>query len=68
MMNDDDTGRSRTIWDEMMMLRMSVSAIRKAQGKPNPSDYEANTAQYEMVVNDYVDDLERAMRAAWPDR
>ncbi|MFP3710419.1 hypothetical protein SB783_41295, partial [Paraburkholderia sp. SIMBA_009] len=48
------------------MLRMSVSAIRKAQGKPNPSDYEANTAQYEMVVNDYVDDLERAMRAAWP--
>lgn len=68
MMNDDDTGRSRAMWDEMTMLCTSVSAIRKAQGKRNPSDCEANTVEYEKVVNDYVDDLERAMREAWWDR
>lgn len=68
MTNDDDTGRSRAMWDEMMMLCKRVSAIRKAQGKLNPSDCEANTAEYEKVVNDYVDDLERAMRNSWLDR
>lgn len=64
MMNDD-IRRSRAMWDEVMMLCASVSAIRKAQGKRNPSDCEANTAEYEKVVNDYADDLERAMREAW---
>ncbi|AXE95933.1 hypothetical protein ACTJLC_09495 [Paraburkholderia sp. 22099] len=68
MMNDDDTRRSRAMWDEMTVLHTSVSAIRKAQGKRNPSDCEANTAEYEKVVTDYVDDLERAMREAWWDR
>lgn len=61
-MVNDESGRSRTIWDEMAMFHTSVSAIRKAQGKLNPSDCEANTAEYEKVVNDYLDDLERAMR------
>lgn len=68
MINDKDTGRSRTMWDEIAMFHTSVSAIRKAQGKLNPSDCEANTAEYEKVVNDYVDDLERAMRNSWLDR
>ncbi|RDK03826.1 hypothetical protein [Paraburkholderia lacunae] len=65
MMNDDETGRSRAMWDEIMMLHTSVSVIRKAKGKRNPPDCEANTAEYEKVANDYVDDLERAMREAW---
>lgn len=65
MVNDDDSDRYRAMWDEMTMLHMSVSVIRKAQGKLNPSDCEANTAEYEKVVDDYADDLERAMREAW---
>ncbi|SDI51106.1 hypothetical protein SAMN04487926_11888 [Paraburkholderia steynii] len=55
------------MWDEMTMLHTSVCAIRKAQGKRNPSDCEANTAEYEKVVNEYVNDLECAMRIAWRD-
>lgn len=67
MMNDDDAGHSRAMWNEMTVLHTSVCAIRKAQGKRNPSDCEADTAEYEKVVNEYVDDLECAMRIAWWD-
>ncbi|MDP9651877.1 hypothetical protein [Paraburkholderia caledonica] len=68
MVNDDETGPSRAMWDEMTTLHISVSAIRKARGKRNPSDCEANTAEYEKVVIEYVEDLECAMRIALSSR
>ncbi|MDE1181937.1 hypothetical protein [Paraburkholderia sp.] len=72
MTGDDDERSRRAMRDEAIALQHSVAAIRKAQGKLNPSDCEAGTDEFERTVDDYVEDLVNAMfrtvRDGWRDR
>ena len=49
------------LYNEALSLSMSVSAVRKAQGKLNPKDFEPNSPELFAVELDYMRDLQRAM-------
>ncbi|RKT22127.1 hypothetical protein B0G69_5552 [Paraburkholderia sp. RAU2J] len=64
MENNDDRRLQRAGCDEIRAIQASVIAIRKARGVLNPSDCELGTDEFEWVVNDYLEELERAMLAS----
>ena len=42
-------------------LVLTVSAIRRAQGKANPEDFESGSPEFEHAADGYLDDLKRAL-------
>lgn len=54
-------GPEDPLYNEALSLSMSVSAVRKAQGKLNPKDFEPNSPELFAVELDYMRDLRRAM-------
>jgi len=45
-------------FDRAMVL--TVSVIRRAQGKPNPDDFACGSPEFERAADDYLEDLTRA--------
>lgn len=44
-------------------LSLSVGAIRKAQGKKNPTDFTVGTIEWHAAVEDFAEDVLRALMA-----
>jgi hypothetical protein len=44
---------------EARALALSLVAIRRAQGKPNPADFAIGTPQWKAVVEDFAADILR---------
>jgi hypothetical protein len=61
MDNDNRIRTSSLLYNRAVALRMTVRAIRRAQGKNNPGDVARGTPAWEAVAEDFLRDLHRAM-------
>ncbi|MEM5314264.1 hypothetical protein [Paraburkholderia sp. JHI869] len=49
------------IWAEARALEASIRAIRRAQGKRNPEDFSAGTAECLAVMEEFARDVSRVL-------
>ncbi|MDR5756706.1 MULTISPECIES: hypothetical protein [unclassified Caballeronia] len=42
-------------------LSLSVGAIRRAQGKSNPNDFDVGTLEWHLAIEDFASDVLRAL-------
>jgi hypothetical protein len=59
--NPNRIRRGSPLDKEAEALGISVAAIRKAQGKPNPSDVELGTPEFAAVEEAFLRDVLRAL-------
>jgi len=63
MENQDNCrfGPNHPLWADVYALRLTVSTIRKARGKPSLDMLTPGTSEYDEVALDFVRDVLRAM-------
>ncbi|MGF6768837.1 hypothetical protein P3T18_001307 [Paraburkholderia sp. GAS199] len=61
MENDDHLRPGHPLYEEAMALELTVRTLRHAQGKKNPEDVLYGSAEWDVISEDFVRDLYRAM-------
>jgi hypothetical protein len=67
MDNDDRLRSGHPLYEEAMALELTVRTLRHAQGKKNPQDVLYGSGEWDVVSEEFVRDLYRAMGGN-PDR
>ncbi|MFM0095843.1 hypothetical protein PQQ87_09535 [Paraburkholderia nemoris] len=61
MENDDRLRPGHPLYEEAMALELTVRTLRHAQGKKNPEDVLYASPEWNVVSEEFVRDLYRAM-------